>query len=100
MHNPELVEVRYTRRHLGKLCVVELEQKTSKQEIYGRRTHKAQTVGLWIRPDVFHHVSVGHPLRDDAEILGILRNGNPQQRQDIWMRQAFPNENLSTKALS
>ena len=98
MRNPNFMKVRHARRHLGKLWVVKVHKDITPRGMCGW-TDQMETVGLWIGPYVFHHISVWHPLRDDAEILGIPRNGNPQQRQDIRMRQAFPNENLSTKSL-
>lgn len=98
MRDPELMKVRYAKRHIGKLRVVKAHKYKKSREVYCG-THQTQAIGLWIGLDKFHHVSIRHPLRDDAEVLGALRYGNSQQRQDVWMRQAFPDEDFPTKLL-
>jgi len=98
MCNPELMEVRYAKHHLGKLWVDNAHRYKTSWAVYDG-THQTQAVCLWIGLDEFHHVSIRHPLRDDAEILGVLRHGNSQQGQDIWMRQAFPDKDFPTKLL-
>ena len=73
---------------------------TPRKMRYGARAHQAHAVCLRIGLYVVGHVSVGHPLRYDAEIsLRASAYRNTQQRQDVWVRQAFPDKNFSTKLL-
>jgi hypothetical protein len=74
VRNPKFVKVDDTRYGLGKLRSWSSEHRVSQEIDDG--THQMQTVGLRIGADVFHHVSVGHPLRDDTEMSGVFRHGN------------------------
>ena len=58
--------------------------------------HQLQTVCLWIVSRILHHITVGHPLSENVEALWVCKNGNPQERQDVWMGQVFPTDDLST----
>ena len=97
VRNPKFVKVDNTRCGLGKLRSWSSELRVLQG--MNNVTHQMQTVGLWIGADIFHHVPVGHPLRDDTKMSGILRHGNSQQRQDVRVGQPFPDENFSTKSL-
>jgi hypothetical protein len=97
VRNPKFVKVDDTRCGLGKLRSWSSEHRVLQGMDDG--TYQTHTVGLWIGADVFHHVPVGHPLRDDTEVSGVLRHGNSQQRQDVRVGQPFPDENFSTKSL-
>ena len=92
------MKVCYAKRHFGKLWVVKARKYKTPRKVYGG-THQTYTIGLWIGLDVFRHVSIGHPLGDDAEILGFLRPGYSQQRQDIWVRQALPDKDFPAELL-
>ena len=98
MCDPKLMKVRHAKCHLGKLWVVEAHRYKTSREVYSG-AHQTQAVGLWIGLDELRNVSIGHPLRDDAEILTALQRRNSQQRQDILMRQAFPDKDFPTKLL-
>ena len=82
---------------MGRLSQSTCEHKISRGMC--SETYKAQPVGRRIGLDVLHHVPVRHPLRYDSEMSRVLRHGDPQQRQDVGMSQAFPDENFPTKLL-
>ena len=92
------MKVHYAKHYLGKLWIDKTHKYKTSRAVYDG-THQTQAVGLRIGLDEFHDVSIRHPLRDDAEILGVLRHGNSQQRQDIRMRQTFPDKDFPTKLL-
>ena len=56
--DPELMKVRYAKRHLGKLWVVEAHKYKISREVHGG-IHQTRVVGLWIGLDEqrFHRAS-------------------------------------------
>jgi len=71
MSDPEFVKECDARGYLVKLWVVTVYQRGIPRGMYDR-TRQTQAVGLWVGTCVFHDISVGHPLRDDAEISGAF----------------------------
>ena len=71
MCDPEVVKEGYARGHLIKLWIMKVYQRGISRGAYSW-TRQAQTVDLRVGLRVFSDVSVGHPLGDDAEMLGAL----------------------------
>ena len=66
MDDLESVEISDTRRDLGELKMVGWWRKLKRS---GKRTHQLQAVCLWIGPRVLLQSFVGHPLREDVELV-------------------------------
>ena len=61
--------------------------------------HQLQTICARIGPSILHHITVFHPRRDHAEGIGMRGERHPQQWQDVWMRDTFPNYGFPAEML-
>ena len=67
MNKPEPVEIGHTRHDLRELKVAnEWEQKSWR---IGKRAYHSQTVHLWVRSCILHHVPVGHPFGKNEKMV-------------------------------
>ena len=61
----------------------------------GRETYQSKSVCIGVLVDVFPHVPVRDPIRN--ELRGI--ESDTQEGQDVWVRQLFPYDGLLTEGL-
>ena len=98
MNDPELVKVSCAGHDPGELTVMKDHKNGYRREI-SELAHQSQTVYFGVGLGVLHHVPISHPVRDDTEAPGIRGEGNPQQWQDVRVRQALPTYDLPAKPL-
>ena len=96
MDNLESVEISDTRHDLGELKMVDWRRGL---ESKGKGAHQSQTICFWVGSRVLLQSLVGHPFREDAELMLSSRHTDSQQRQYVRVGYMFPTNNFSTKSL-